>query len=100
MKKSDWKLLLIALALLVSAVSSVRAEDGNVEYRTDEKGRKVKVIYPKRGKVDFEGLAIEGELKNPAEFYFQHRKQDKFDSLVKRRANFHQEMLRDVVLVK
>ena len=34
------------------------------------------------------------------EFYFQHRPEDKMDSLVKRRKNFHREMLRDVVLSK
>lgn len=89
----------ILLVLLVS-ISAFAQDDENVQYKTDANGKKVKVIYPKKSKVDFEGLAIEGELKNPAEFYFQHRKQDKFDSLVKRRMNFHQEMLRDVVLVK
>jgi len=68
--------------------------------KSDGKNGNVRVVYPKKSKVDFEGLAIEGELKNPAEFYFQHRKQEKFDSLVKRRPNFHHEMLRDVVLVK
>ncbi|MCM0606131.1 MAG: hypothetical protein KA715_08580 [Xanthomonadaceae bacterium] len=92
------KILILVLAM--SSVVFAQDEDKNVGYKTDAKGNKVKVVYPKKSKVDFEGLAIEGELKNPAEFYFQHRKQDKFDSLVKRRMNFHQEMLRDVVLVK
>lgn len=90
--------VLIVFFLLVSNVWA--QEEETVEYKTDAKGNRVRVVYPKKSKVDFEGLAIEGELKNPAEFYFQHRKQDKFDSLVKRRMNFHQEMLRDVVLVK
>lgn len=63
-------------------------------------GKKPRVIYPKKTDLDFEGLQIEGELRNPGEFYFQRRPDEKFDSLVKRRPNFHREMLRDVVLSK
>lgn len=59
-----------------------------------------KVIYPKNSKVDFEGLTLQGELRNPGEFYFQRKTEEKFDSLVKRRKNFHKEMLRDVVISK
>ncbi len=61
-------------------------------------GKKPKVVYPEKTELDFEGARIEGELRNPGEFYFQHRQEPKFDSLVKRRPNFHREMLRDVVL--
>jgi hypothetical protein len=61
---------------------------------------KPRVVYPGKTELDFEGTQIEGELRNPGEFYFQHRNEEKFDSLVKRRKNFHQEMLRDVVLSK
>ncbi|MBC7387256.1 MAG: hypothetical protein H7301_13975 [Cryobacterium sp.] len=60
---------------------------------------KPRVIYSKK-EVDFEGLAITGELRNPGEFYFQRKTDEKFDSLVKRRKNFHREMLRDVVMAK
>lgn len=59
-----------------------------------------RVIYPKRTDLNFEGLRLQGEVRSPGEFYFQHRKEEKFDSLVKRRKNFHQEMLRDAVLSK
>ena len=59
-----------------------------------------RVVYPKRTELDFEGTQIEGELRNPGEFYFQRRPEEKFDSLVKRRKNFHREMLRDAVLSK
>lgn len=59
-----------------------------------------RVIYPKRTDLDFEGLKLQGELRSPGEFYFLHRNEEKFDSLVKRRKNFHQEMLRDAVLSK
>jgi hypothetical protein len=59
-----------------------------------------RVIYPKHTDLDFEGLKLQGEVRNPGEFYFQHRNEEKFDSLVKRRKNFHQEMLRDAVLSK
>ncbi len=59
-----------------------------------------KVIYPQKTDLDYEGVRLEGEVKNPGEFYFQRRPEEKFDSLVKRRKNFHREMLRDVVLSK
>ncbi|HLD99442.1 MAG TPA: hypothetical protein VJB59_04245 [Bdellovibrionota bacterium] len=59
-----------------------------------------RVVYPKRTDLDFEGTQIEGEVRNPGEFYFQRRTEEKFDSLVKRRKNFHREMLRDAVLSK
>ncbi len=58
------------------------------------------VVYPGKTKLDFEGAQIEGELRNPGEFYFLSRESEKFDSLLKRRKNFHREMLRDVVLTK
>lgn len=61
---------------------------------------KARTVYPKKTDLDFDGMAIEGEVKNPGEFYFQHRGEEKFDSLVQRRKNFHREMLRDVVLSK
>lgn len=60
----------------------------------------VKIIYPKKSKVDLDEMAIEGELKRPGEFYFKTRPPEKFDSLVKRRANFHREMLRDAVMTR
>lgn len=58
------------------------------------------VVYPKETKIEFKGLQIEGEVRNPGEFYFQHRSQEKFEPLVKRRKNFHREMLRDAVLTR
>ena len=59
-----------------------------------------KVVYRDKTQLDFEGAQIEGELRNPSEFYFQRKSEEKFDSLVKRRKNFRREMLRDVVLSK
>lgn len=64
------------------------------------KRKEPRVVYPKNTQLDFQGQSIEGEIRNPGEFYFQHRPEEKMDSLVKRRKNFHREMLRDVVLGK
>ncbi len=58
------------------------------------------VIYEKKTVVDFDDSLIEGEVKNPNEFYFVHRNEEKFDKLVKRRPNFHKEMLRDSVMIR
>lgn len=81
------------------AWSTAHADEVVESPKSDEKQRKdVRVVYPEKSELDFEGIDIRGELKNPGEFYFQHRPEEKFDSLVKRRKNFHREMLRDVVL--
>lgn len=63
-----------------------------------EDGRNV--VYKKRNVVDFDDSLIEGEVKNPSEFYFVHRPEEKFGSLVKKRKNFHKEMLRDSVMIR
>ena len=68
--------------------------------RQPAREKKRRVVYRKNTKLDFEGLALEGEWKNPAEFYFERRPEEKFDSLVKRRKDFHREMLRDVVMTR
>lgn len=47
-----------------------------------------------------EGIQIQGEVKNPSDFYFQRKDAERFDSLVKRKPHFHREMLRDVVFTK
>jgi hypothetical protein len=62
--------------------------------------RVTRTEYPKKTELDFEGMPLQGELRSPGEFYFQHKPEEKFDSLVKRRKNFHKEMLRDAVLSK
>lgn len=59
-----------------------------------------RVVYKKNTKLDFDAMSIQGELKNPAEFYFESRPPEKFDSLVSKRKNFHKEMLRDAVMSK
>jgi hypothetical protein len=59
-----------------------------------------RIVYPDKTDLDFEGMQLQGEVRNPGEFYFQHRQEEKFESLVQRRKNFHQEMLRDAVLSK
>ena len=63
-----------------------------------EDGRNV--IYKKRNVVEFDDSLIEGEVKNPNEFYFVHRPEEKFGSLVKKRRDFHKEMLRDTVMIR
>ena len=84
-------ILSFGLGVFVSMRSSEAAE---------APAQQKKVIYPKNQKIDFEGLTLQGELKQPGEFYFQRKTEEKFDSLVKRRKNFHKEMLRDVVMSK
>lgn len=108
------KVVTVAAALLMLAGTGIWAEAApraKSTARTRTKGprtpvvtesgdKRVKTLYPTETEIDFEGLAIEGEIRSPGEFYFQKRPEEKFDSLVKRRKNFHREMLRDSVLSK
>ena len=73
----------------------VKTSDMNV---VKEDGKTV--IYKKKNIVNFDGSLIEGEVKNPSEFYFVHRPEEKFGTLVKRRPNFQKEMLRDSLMIR
>lgn len=90
-------ILILEFLIFVPLLVSSGITDDQVKH---EPSKKPKVVYPQKTDLDFEGLNLEGELRNPGEFYFQRRPEEKFDSLVKRRRNFHREILRDVVLSK
>ncbi|HRK02037.1 MAG TPA: hypothetical protein PLH57_05180 [Oligoflexia bacterium] len=64
----------------------------------EEDGKKV--LYKKRNVVEFDGSMIEGEIRNPNDFYFVHRPEENFGSLLQKRKNFHKEMLRDTVMIR
>ena len=87
-------LFVITPAVFASS-SDPSGKDSNVIH---ENGRTV--IYKRHNVVDFDDSLIEGEVKNPSEFYFVHRPEEKFGSLVKKRKNFHKEMLRDTVMIR
>ena len=93
--------------LILSAIAAVAFAAGFAWSRRSEAAEPApkskvtsKLVYPEKTELDFEGLSLQGEVRSPGDFYFQHKEDEKFDSLVKRRPNFHQEMLRDVVLGK
>ena len=86
--------VILASLLMITAVLAVTAEVNGAEAPK----KKPRVVYAAKTELDLEGTRIEGEVRNPGEFYFQHRAEEKFDSLVKRRKNFHREMMRDAVL--
>lgn len=87
--------LAFAAGLVYAARSAHAAESSGAR---DSGAKAPRVVYPKKSEIDLGEARIDGELRNPGEFYFQHRNEEKFDSLVKRRKNFHREMLRDAIL--
>lgn len=98
-------LILIALSVLITGYSAdAKTRKKQVVSETsdstivNEDGKNV--MYKKKSVVDFDDALIEGEVKNPSEFYFVHRPQEKFGSLVKKRPDFHKEMLRDSVMIR
>ncbi len=54
------------------------------------------VHFRKKTVIDFDDVLIEGELKKPAGDYITERKSLKFESLIKVRKNFENEMFRSV----
>ncbi len=64
----------------------------------EEDGKKV--LYKKQNVVEFDDSLIEGEIRNPSDFYFVHRPEEKFGSLLQKRKNFHKEMLRGTVMIR
>ncbi len=92
--------------LILSAISGLAFALGfafsasNAQAAEEAPAAQGRVVYPKKTDLDFEGTEIQGEVRDPGDFYFQRKPEEKFDSLVKRRPNFHREMLRDVVLGK
>jgi hypothetical protein len=83
------------MVFFCSDIKMVNADELDSEMQNSEE---VKRVYPKKTQLDFEGTQIEGEVNNSSGFYFQHRPEEKFNSFVQRRKNFHREMMRDVVL--
>lgn len=104
--------MLSALALLIAGVTAVmilsksahakpsRFRGNNSTASQNSAPKQPRVIYKQRNTVDFDASLIEGDVKNPTDFYFVHRPQEKFGTLVKRRPNFHKEMLRDTVMIR
>lgn len=83
----------LILSLLVAWIGSIAfAEETSAPAK-----KSPRILYPKKTELDFEGASIEGEMRNPGELYFARRPEEKFDSLVKPRKNFHPEVLRDVL---
>lgn len=104
--------ILVALAVTLGLNAHAREGKKQSRFRTGSEVRSVprehnivreegrNVVYPRRSQVDFDDSLIEGEVRNPSEFYFVHRPEEKFGTLVKRRKNFHKEMLRDTVMIR
>jgi hypothetical protein len=70
----------------------------SVHAEKSDSAKPPRILYPKKTELDFEGLRIQGEVRNPGEFYYQRKSDEKLDSLVKRRPHFRREMLRDAVM--
>lgn len=78
-----------------------RQERSNANHSSAERPNAERpVIYKQHNTADFDALLLEGNIKNPNEFYFVHRSEEKFGSLVQKRKNFHKELLRDAVMMQ
>lgn len=94
------KMIKFYLILILVTTNWAFSQNRNVKDHNIIKEDGKNVLYKKKNVVNFDGSLIEGEVKNPSEFYFVHRPEEKFGSLVKRRPNFHKEMLRDSLMIR
>ncbi len=63
-----------------------------VAYADDTKEEEPKVIYKERTEIDFEGVEVAGELVRPQGSLVLERKRAQFNSMVKLRTNFDDEI--------
>ena len=63
-----------------------------VAYADDSKEDEPKVIYKERTEIDFEGVEVAGELVRPQGSLVLERKRAQFNSMVKLRTNFDDEI--------
>ena len=66
----------------------------------DTKEEEPKVIYKERTEIDFEGVEVAGELVRPQGTLILDRKRAQFNSMIKLRADFDDEMDKSVDEIK
>ncbi len=71
-----------------------------VAYADDTKEEEPKVIYKERTEIDFEGVEIAGELVRPQGSLVLERKKAQFNSMIKLRTDFDDEMDKSVDEIK
>ena len=76
--------LAVLLALVFAApVMAQGDDDANVRYK-------------KRTEIDFEDVAVDGELKKPHGAYLLDKRQSSFNPLIRLKENFNEEMIDSV----
>ena len=71
-----------------------------VAYADDTKEEEPKVIYKERTEIDFEGVEVSGELVRPQGSLVLERKRAQFNSMIKLRTDFDDEMDKSVDEIK
>jgi len=66
----------------------------------DETEQEPQVIYKERTEIDFEGVEIQGELVRPQGALLLDRKRAQFNSMIKLRTDFDDEMDKSVDEIK
>jgi hypothetical protein len=66
----------------------------------DDKEEEPKVIYKERTEIDFEGVEVQGELVKPQGALLLDRKRAQFNSMIKLRTDFDDEMEKSVDEIK
>ena len=75
--------LLFALAFATPVMAQGDDDSANVRYK-------------KRTEIDFEDVAVDGELKKPHGAYLLDKRQSSFNPLIRLKENFNEEMIDSV----
>jgi hypothetical protein len=76
--------LAVLLALAFAAPAMAQGDDD------------ANVRYKKRTEIDFEDVAVDGELKKPHGAYLLDKRQSSFNPLIRLKENFNEEMVDSV----
>ena len=71
-----------------------------VAYANDDKKEEPKVVYKERTEIDFESVEVSGELVRPQGALLLDRKRAQFNSMIKLRTDFDDEMDKSVDEIK
>lgn len=89
-----WRLVRLVAVAAVAVGAVALARPSVAQERVVQEADRT--IYRKKTVIDFTGVTLEGELKKPEGSLMLHRGKTEFDSLIKLRGDFQQELEKSV----
>lgn len=93
-RRGNLRHVLGAVVLAVVAFGVTAARPAQAQERVVQEADRT--VYRERTVIDFTGVVLEGELKKPSGTVMLHRGRTEFDSLIRLRGDFQQELEKSV----